>query len=130
MAAVGVGVGGKFMAHRGSVKKLPNATDILSGKAVELDKNLNTAEKYSLVVNICFELKRTHDKDHDKEKGAYVKAASHALDFMMSKLDSEFVVLGAVLICNHYDLRLDEAGRFNEFIREYGKHIMRGYKKS
>ena len=126
MAAVGVGVGGKFIAHRGSVKKLPNATDILSGEAVELDKNLNTAEKYSLVVNICFELKRTHDK----EKGAYVEAASNALEFMMSKLDSEFVVLGAMLICNHYGLWLGEASGFKEFIKKYGKHIMRGYKKS
>ena len=121
MGAVGVGVGMKFMAHRRSVKRLPHASDILSGQVTQVDPQLklNTAETYSLVVNICFELKRVECEEH-----RYASSINNVLSFMMENLQDEFVVLGAVLICNHYKLDITKAKRFNDFIKKFGKHIV------
>ena len=53
---VGEGLAVKFMAHRKVTSKMPNPTDILSGKV----KDLNVKEvsaMYSLVISMCYELK-------------------------------------------------------------------------
>ena len=54
---VGEGLATKFVAHRKIASKMPNPSDILSGKV----KDLNVKEisaMYSLTISMCYELKR------------------------------------------------------------------------
>jgi hypothetical protein len=125
MSAIGVGVGGKFMAHRHAVTKLPKTEDILNGILKKLPAKLNVAEIYSLVVNLCFELKLIFDS----KESLYLTSANFALEFMMDNLEKEYVALGAIMICNCYGLPIDKSRCFVRFIKEYGKLVMKGYSK-
>ena len=53
---VGEGLATKFMAHRKIASKMPNPSDILSGKVKDLDVTEISA-MYSLTISMCYELK-------------------------------------------------------------------------
>ncbi len=124
MSAVGVGVGAKFMAHRHAVTSLPNAADILTGNLKKLPAKLNVAEIYSLVVNLCFELKLIFDS----REAVFATSANFALEFMMDNFEKEYVALGSIMLCNCYGLPIENCRCFVRFIKEYGKLLLKGYK--
>lgn len=118
--AVGEGVAIKFMAHRKHSSKLPNPTDILSGKVSELKTNEISA-MYSLTVALCYELKETVKKKNDK----YNTYMNNFLRFAMDNFDTELVVMGIKLAITQYELpiSIEDIPNFDEFHNRYSKYI-------
>jgi hypothetical protein len=118
--AVGEGLAIKFMAHRKVASKLPNPTDILSGKVKKMDTKEISAQ-YSLVVSLFYELKDAADKkakDWNDQVNCFFQ-------FMMDNFETELVVMGTKLALTQYQLPLDpdEIKCFDDFHAKFGKYI-------
>ena len=87
--AIGEGLAIKFMAHRKVASKLPNPTDILSGKVKKMDTKEISA-MYSLTVSLCYELKDASDK---KAKD-WNDQVNNFFQFIMDNFETELVVMG------------------------------------
>ena len=118
--AVGEGLAVKFMAHRKVASKLPNPTDILSGKVKELETKEISA-MYSLTVSLCYELKEACDKNDKK----FDEKTNNFLRFAMDNFDTELVVMGIKLALTQYSLPIDpdEVDCFDEFHNRFGKYV-------
>jgi hypothetical protein len=118
--AIGEGLAIKFMAHRKVASKLPNPTDILSGKVKKMDSKEISAQ-YSLVVSLCYELKESADK---KAKD-WNDQVNSFFEFMMNNFEHELVIMGTKLSLSTYKLPLDpdEIKCFDDFHAKYGKYI-------
>jgi len=118
--AVGEGLAIKFMAHRKVASKLPNPSDILSGKVKKMDTKEISA-MYSLTVSLCYELKDASDK---KVKD-WNDQVNYFFEFMMNNFETELVVMGTKLALTQYQLPLDpdEIKCFDDFHIKYGKYI-------
>ena len=118
--AVGEGLAVKFMAHRKVASKLPNPTDILSGKVKELETKEISA-MYSLTVSLCYELKEACDKKDKK----FDTKVNNFLRFAMDNFDTELVVMGIKLALTQYSLPIDpdEVDCFDEFHNRFGKYV-------
>ncbi len=118
--AVGEGLAIKFMAHRKVASKLPNPSDILSGKVKKMDTKEISA-MYSLTVSLCYELKDAVDKNA-KDWNDQVNCF---FEFMMNNFETELVVMGTKLALTQYQLPLDpdEIKCFDDFHAKYGKYI-------
>lgn len=124
--AVGEGLAVKFNAHREVAGKLPNPTDILTGKV----KNLDTKEvsaMYSLITSLCYELKDECEKaQKNKKMAAWHKMADCFLQYMMDNFETEMVVLGARIALKNHQLPFSpkELNSFKDFYKRYGKLIV------
>ena len=124
--AVGEGLAVKFNAHREVAGKLPNPTDILTGKV----KNLDTKEvsaMYSLITSLCYELKDECEKaQKNKKMAAWHKMADCFLQYMMDNFETEMVVLGARIALKNHQLPISpkELNSFKDFYKRYGKLIV------
>jgi hypothetical protein len=118
--AIGEGLAIKFMAHRRIASKLPNPTDILSGKVKKMDTKEISA-MYSLTVSLCYELKDACDK---KAKD-WNNQVNNFFQFIMDNFETELVVMGTKLALTQYQLPLDpdEIKCFDDFHAKYGKYI-------
>ena len=118
--AIGEGLAIKFMAHRKVASKLPNPTDILSGKVKKMDTKEISA-MYSLTVSLCYELKDASDK---KAKD-WNDQVNNFFQFIMDNFETELVVMGTKLALTQYQLPLDpdEINCFDEFHKKFGKYI-------
>mgnify|MGYP003664304384 FL=1 len=118
--SVGEGLAVKFMAHRKIASKLPNPTDILEGKVMEIETREISA-MYSLTVSLCYELKDACDKGDKK----FDDKVNNFLRFAMDNFDTELVVMGIKLALTQYNLPIDpdEVDCFDEFHEKYGKYI-------
>ncbi len=118
--AIGEGLAIKFMAHRKIASKLPNPTDILSGKIKKMDTKEISA-MYSLTVSLCYELKDACDKNA-KDWNDQVNCF---FQFMMDNFETELVVMGTKLALTQYQLPLDpdEIKCFDDFHAKFGKYI-------
>ena len=118
--AVGEGLAVKFMAHRKVASKLPNPTDILTGKVKEMATKEISA-MYSLTVSLCYELKEACDKGDKK----FDDKVNNFLRFAMDNFDTELVVMGIKLALTQYQLPIDpdEVECFDEFHDRFGKYI-------
>ena len=118
--AVGEGLAVKFMAHRKVASKLPNPTDILSGKVEKLETKEISA-MYSLTVSLCYELKEACDKKDKK----FADKVNNFLRFAMDNFETELVVMGIKLALTQYQLPIDpdEVECFDEFHEKFGKYI-------
>ena len=118
--SVGEGLAVKFMAHRKHASKMPNPTDILSGKVKKMDSKEISAQ-YSLVVSLCYELKDACDKKA-KDWNSQVNCF---FQFMMDNFETELVIMGTKLALSSYKLPLDpdEIACFDAFHAKYGKYI-------
>jgi hypothetical protein len=118
--AIGEGLAIKFMAHRKVASKLPNPTDILSGKVKKMDTKEISA-MYSLTVSLCYELKDASDK---KAKD-WNDQVNHFFQFIMDNFETELVVMGTKLALTQYQLPLDpdEIKCFDDFHKKFGKYI-------
>jgi len=118
--AVGEGLAVKFMAHRKVASKLPNPTDILSGKIKDIETKEISA-MYSLTVSLCYELKEACDRNDKK----FDDKVNHFLRFAMDNFDTELVVMGIKLALTQYALPIDpdEVECFDEFHNRFGKYV-------
>jgi hypothetical protein len=124
--SVGEGLAIKFMAHRKVSSKMPNPTDILSGKIKEV-KTKEISAQYSLVTSLCYELKDAADK---KAKD-WNSQVNNFFQFMMTNLETELVVMGTKLSLSQYKLPLDpdEIECFDNFHAKFGKYIAQATEK-
>jgi hypothetical protein len=118
--SVGEGLAVKFMAHRKVASQMPNPSDILAGKVMEMASKEISA-MYSLTVSLCYELQEAdnkNDKDFDKKVNNFLR-------FSMDNFDTELVVMGIKLALTQYSLPIDPDAVecFDEFHERYGKYI-------
>jgi len=118
--SVGEGLAVSFMAHRKIASKMPNPTDILSGKVKKMDSKEISA-MYSLTVSLCYELKDACEK---KAKN-WNDQVNCFFEFMMNNFETELVIMGTKLALSSYKLPLDpdEIKCFDDFHAKFGKYI-------
>jgi len=121
--AVGEGLAVKFMAHRKVSSKMPNPTDILSGKV----KDLNVKEisaMYSLTTSMCYELRDAIENRVDMKK--FHTMCDNFFSYMMSNFETELVVMGAKVALKTFKLPIEpsQLKNFDEFHKKYGKYIV------
>ena len=118
--SVGEGLAISFMSHRKVASKMPNPTDILSGKVTKMESKEISA-MYSLTVSLCYELKDACDKSA-KDWNSQV---NHFFQFMMDNFETELVIMGTKLALSTYKLPLDpdEIKCFDDFHAKFGKYI-------
>ena len=124
--AVGEGLAVKFNAHREVAGKLPNPTDILTGKVKKLDTK-EVSAMYSLITSLCYELKDECEKaQKNKKMAAWHKMADCFLQYMMDNFETEMVVLGARIALKNHQLPFSpkELNSFKDFYKRYGKLIV------
>lgn len=124
--AIGEGLAHKFMAHRKVASKMPNPSDILSGKVSKMDSKEISA-MYSLTISLCYELKDSCDK---KAKN-WNDQVNNFFEFMMKNFETELVIMGTKVALSQYKLPLDpdEIKCFDEFHAKYGKFIAQATEK-
>jgi hypothetical protein len=120
---VGEGLAVKFMAHRKVASKMPNPSDILSGKV----KDLNVKEvsaMYSLVISMCYELKGAVETKVEDKK--FHEMSDNFFGYMMKNFETELVVMGARIALTTYNLPFQPSKlkNFDEFHQRYGKYIL------
>lgn len=122
---VGEGIALKFAAHRENNVLLPEAADILDGKITELGDVDSISAKFSLTVNLCYELKARND-DADMDRDEWFKMADNFFKFMMKNFEPEMNVMGAQFALNTYKLPFNPSKitSFVDFHKRYGKFIM------
>jgi hypothetical protein len=125
--AVGEGLAVKFMAHRKHASKMPNPSDILSGKVKKMDSKEISAQ-YSLVVSLCYELKDACDKNVKN----WNDQVNCFFEFMMNNFETELVIMGTKLALSTYKLPLDpdEIKCFDDFHAKFGKYIAQATEKN
>jgi hypothetical protein len=121
--AVGEGLAVKFMAHRKVSSKMPNPSDILSGKV----KDLNVKEisaMYSLTTSMCYELRDAIENKVDMKK--FHTMADNFFNYMMSNFETELVVMGAKVALKTFKLPIEpsQLKNFDEFHKKNGKYIV------
>jgi hypothetical protein len=124
--SVGEGLAVKFIAHRDIAGKLPNPTDILTGKVKKLDTK-EVSAMYSLITSLCYELRDECEKaQKSKKMAAWHKMADNFLQYMMDNFETEMVVLGARIALKNHQLPFSpkELKSFKDFYKRYGKLIV------
>jgi hypothetical protein len=108
------------MAHSKNASKMPNHTEILSGKVKEL-KTKEISAMYSLTVSLCYELKDASEKNAKN----WNDQTNYFFQFMMDNFETELVIMGTKLALSTYKLPLDpdEIKCFDAFHAKYGKYI-------
>lgn len=122
--AVGEGLAVKFMAHRKVAGKMPEPSDILSGKVKDLQVK-EVSAMYSLTISMCYELKEALDnkKVNNKE---FHSMADNFFSYIMANFETELVVMGAKIALKTYKLPIEpsQLKNFDEFHKKYGKYIV------
>ena len=118
--AVGEGLAIKFMAHRKVASKLPNPTDIITGKVTKIQP-VDVSAMYSLTVSLCYELKELSDANNAN----FTQYFDTFLKFLMSNFETELVLLACRLAFASYRLQpdLDQLTHFDEFQERFGKYL-------
>jgi len=118
--AVGEGLAVKFAAHRKVASKLPNPTDILSGKVKSMETT-DISAMYSLTVSMCYELQEAYKKKVQN----WNKMADNFFGFMMDNFDTELVVMGTRVAISTYKLPFSpkDLKNFDRFHNKYGKYV-------
>lgn len=130
--AIGSGVATEFMTHREMASKLPNPSDILSGKVTKLDdKSKEISVMYTLTISMCYELGDFVKKNAIEGKLAKAddkklhEMTDHFFKFMMDNFKTEMCVMGAKTALATYDLPIDVSSlkNFDEFFKRFNKQI-------
>ena len=119
---VGDGIAVKFMAHRKYATKMPNPKHILDGTVTGLEIR-EVSAMYSLVTNMCYELKSEVENGVGSKK--LHTMADNFFRFMMDNFETELVVMGARVALRTFELPLKatKLQHFDEFHDRYGKYI-------
>jgi hypothetical protein len=121
---VGEGLATKFVAHRKIASKMPNPSDILSGKV----KDLNVKEisaMYSLTISMCYELKSALETDKVDSK-KFHEMCDNFFGYIMANFETELVVMGAKVALKTYKLPIEpsQLKNFDDFHKRYGNYIV------
>ncbi len=122
--SVGEGLAVKFAAHRKIAGRMPEPSDILSGKVKDLAVKEISA-MYALTIAMCYELKdAVKNKTADSKK--FHEMAQNFFDYMMNNFETELVVMGAKIALKTYELPIEpsQLKNFDEFHKKYGKYIV------
>ena len=121
---VGEGLATKFMAHRKIASKMPNPSDILSGKVKNLDVTEISA-MYSLTISMCYELKEALNTDKVESK-KFHEMCDNFFGYIMANFETELVVMGAKVALKTYKLPIEpsQLKNFDDFHKRYGKYIV------
>ena len=122
--AVGEGLAVKFAAHRRMAGKMPEPTDILSGKVKDLQVK-EVSAMYSLAISMCYELKEAIDtKKVDIKK--FHEMADNFFSYAMANFETELVVVSAKIALKTYKLPIEpsQLKNFDEFHKKFGKYIV------
>ncbi len=121
--SVGEGLATKFMAHRKVAGKMPNPTDILSGKVTDLNVK-DISAMYSLTVSLCYCLREAVDNKVDTKK--FHEMVDYFLTYMMKNFETELVVMGAKVALKTHKLPIQTSmlKSFDEFHAKVGKLII------
>jgi hypothetical protein len=122
--AVGEGLAAKFKAHRRFVGKMPQPSDILSGKVTTLDTKEISA-MYSLTTSMCYELRDAVDnKLVDRQK--LNEMANNFIAYMMLNFETEMIIMGSRIALTTYSLPIDLSSMacFDEFFKKYAKFVI------
>ena len=121
---VGEGLATKFMAHRKIAGRMPEPSDILSGKVKDLAVKEISA-MYSLTISMCYELRDAlENKKVDNKK--FHEMADNFFNYIMANFETELVVMGAMIALKTYKLPIEpsQLKNFDEFHKKYGKYIV------
>lgn len=127
---VGDGIATKFMAHRAVSGKLPNPTDILSGKVKTLSTEAREiSAMFSLTASLCYELRDFVDRNGKDKMDELYKMADNFFRFMMDNFETEMTVLGGRTALKVYKLPLEprKVPCIEEFFKKYGKLIIEAH---
>ena len=122
--SVGDGLAVKFMAHRKVASRMPEPSDILSGKVKELQVK-EVSAMYSLTISMCYELRDALDnKKVDNKK--FHEMANNFFTYIMANFETELVVMGAKIALKTYKLPIEpsQLKNFDEFHKRFGKYIV------
>ena len=122
--SVGEGLAVKFMAHRKIAGKMPEPSDILSGKVKDLSVKEISA-MYSLTISMCYELRDAlENKKVDNKE--FHKMADNFFNYIMANFETELVVMGAKIALKTYKLPIEpsQLKNFDDFHKKYGKYIV------
>ena len=122
--SVGEGLAVKFAAHRKVSGKMPEPSDILSGKVTTLSVKEISA-MYSLTVSLCYELKDALEVQKVNNK-KFHEMADNFFTYIMANFETELVVMGAKIALKTYKLPIEpsQLKHFDEFHKKYGKYIV------
>jgi len=122
--AVGEGLAVKFMAHRKVSGKMPEPSDILSGKVKDLQVK-EVSAMYSLTVSMCYELRDALENKRVDNK-EFHKMADNFFNYIMANFETELVVMGAKIALKTYKLPIEpsQLKNFDDFHKKYGKYIV------
>ena len=122
--SVGEGLAVKFAAHRKIAGRMPEPSDILSGKVKDLAVKEISA-MYSLTISMCYELRDAlENKKVDNKK--FHEMAENFFSYIMANFETELVVMGAKIALKTYKLPIEpsQLKNFDEFHKKYGKYIV------
>ena len=122
--SVGDGLATKFMAHRKVSGRMPEPTDILSGKVKDLQVKEISA-MYSLTISMCYELRDAIDNNKVDNK-KFHEMANNFFTYIMANFETELVVMGAKIALKTYKLPIEpsQLKNFDDFHKKYGKYIV------
>jgi hypothetical protein len=122
--AVGEGLAVKFQAHRKIAGRMPEPSDILSGKVTDLSVKEISA-MYSLTISMCYELRDSIENKKVNSKEFHVMA-DNFFSYIMKNFETELVVMGAKIALKTYKLPIEpsQLKNFDEFHKKYGKYIV------
>jgi hypothetical protein len=122
--AVGEGLAVKFVAHRKIAGRMPEPSDILSGKVKDLSVKEISA-MYALTIAMCYELKDAVQNKKVNSKEFHVMAQNF-FEYMMNNFETELVVMGAKIALKTYELPIEpsQLKNFDEFHKKFGKYIV------
>jgi len=121
---VGEGLATKFVAHRKIASKMPNPSDILSGKVTDLNVKEISA-MYSLTISMCYELKSALETDKVDSK-KFHEMCDNFFGYIMANFETELVVMGAKVALKTYKLPIEpsQLKNFDDFHKRYGGYIV------
>jgi hypothetical protein len=122
--AIGEGLAVKFAAHRRLSGRMPQPSDILSGKVKDLEVK-EVSAMYSLAISMCYELKEAIDnKTVDMKK--FHEMADNFFAYIMNNFEIELVVVSAKIALKTYKLPIEpsQLKNFDDFHKKFGKYIV------
>lgn len=132
--AIGEGVAIKFMEYRRMNEKLPNPSDILSGKITNLkDDQKETSIMYALTVGLCYELRDIHndalskkETDGGKAFDKWVEMADNFFGFMLNNFQPEMAIIGARTVLATFKLKIapQKMKNWKEFTKKHNTFIL------
>lgn len=122
---VGEGIAAKFNGHRKWSGQLPKASDILDGKEKDKLKVQEISAQYTLIINLCYELKERFDQMGKTNSKKWHEAADNMFRYMMDNLGTELIIMGARTAVLTYRLPLvyKQLSTWEEFHKRFGKYI-------